>query len=297
MEEGWPPGLPEVDNVRDAVRSACAGFGPFEGSPMSMPMTTLGKLPVSRLVIGGNPVSGFSHGSPARDQAMFDYFTTANCKKLLRRCEECGVNTAFFRADNHVIRLFREYWNEGGKIQWVAQTVPGEDPVGNIRKAHRFGAKGVYLHGGTLEAYFSKGEKETVHRQLETIKELGLPAGCAAHYPPYLLEIEERGWAPDFYMVCLYHIEGYKGQLGVEQNEKFRHEDRPRALEAIRKLPRPCFAYKILAAGRLNPREAFHEVFSALKPTDGVNVGMFPPDAKSGDIVAENAGYVSEFAR
>jgi len=264
---------------------------------MPLPMTRLKDLQVSRLVVGGNPISGFSHGTPARDKAMFDYFTAENCKRLLRRCEECGVNTAFLRADNHVIRLLHEYWNEGGRIQWVAQTVPGEDPVGNIKKAHRFGAKGIYLHGGTMEAYFAKGEKEAVRTQLETIKELGLPAGCASHYPPFLLEIESLGWNPDFYLVCMYHLEGYKGQLGVEQNEKFRPEDRRPALEAIGQLPRPCFAYKILAAGRLNPREAFREVFSAIKPTDGVNAGMFPPDAKSGDIVAENCGYLKEFAR
>jgi len=263
---------------------------------MSVPMTRIGNLAVSRLVMGGNAISGFSHGTPARDKAMFDYFTAENCKRILRRCEECGINTVFLRADNHVIRLLNEYWNQGGKVQWVAQTVPGEDPVGNIKKAHRFGAKAVYLHGGTMEAYFAKGDKESVRKQLETIKELGIPAGCASHYPPYLLEIEGLGWNPDFYMVCMYHIEGYKGQLGVEQNEKFRHEDRNPALEAIRKLPKPCFAYKILAAGRLAPREAFKEVFAAIKPTDGVAVGMFPPDAKGGDIVAENCALVNEFA-
>ena len=108
--------------------------------------------------------------------------------------------------------------------------------------------------------------------------------------------VEERGWAPDFYMVCMYHIDGYKGKLGIEQDEKFKHEDRKKALEAIGKLPKPCFAYKILAAGRIAPREAFREVFSAVKPSDGVTVGMFPPDGSTGDIVAENAALVEEFA-
>jgi hypothetical protein len=261
---------------------------------MSLPMIAVRELKVSRLVLGGNPISGFGHGTPQRDQAMLDYFTAENAKKLFRRCEECGVNTVFMRADNHVIRLLREYWNEGGKIQWVAQTATGEDQVANIKKAKQFGAKAVYLHGGTMEDFFKRGEKDAIRRQIDTIHEVGLPAGCASHNPAYLLEIEERGWAPDFYMMCLYHIEGYKGKLGVEQHEKFRHEDRKVALETIRKLPRPCFAYKILAAGRLNPREAFKEVFSQIKPTDGVNVGMYPPDSKTGDIVAENCAIVNE---
>lgn len=267
-------------------------------SPESLrpPTIRIKGLTVSRLVLGGNPITGFSHGGPDRTEAMLDYFTTANVKKLLRRCEECGVNTAFLRADNHIIRLLREYWNEGGTIQWFAQTVPGTDPIVSIDKAKRFGASAVYLHGGTIDGQFERGEHDDVRRQLEHVKELGLPAGCASHVPANVLEIERRGWEPDFCMVCLYNISGYKGRLGVEQDEKFRHEDRAAALEAIGRIERPCFAYKILAAGRRDPREAFREVLSRIKPTDGITVGMFPPDAKSGDIVAENVAYLCEFS-
>ncbi|HHN46487.1 MAG TPA: hypothetical protein ENN09_03500 [Planctomycetes bacterium] len=265
-------------------------------SRLTVPGIRIGELAISRLVVGGNPVSGFSHGNPARTTAMLDYFSAANVKKLLKRCEECGIDTAFMRADNHVIRLMHEYWNEGGKIQWVAQTATEENPISNIEKAARFGAKAVYLHGGTIDTYFEEGRHDEVRKQLEKIRELGLPAGCASHIPENILEVEKRGWAPDFYMVCLYNIPGYKGKLGVDQDEKFRHDDRAKALDVMAQVPRPCIAYKILAAGRLEPRAAFKETFSRIKAADGVNVGMFPPDAASGDIVAENVGYVNEFA-
>jgi hypothetical protein len=262
---------------------------------MSLPRIKLGDLEVPRLMMGGNPLSGFSHGSPERTRQMLDYFTTENAKKLLRRCEESGVSAVVLRADNHVVRLLHEYWNDGGKLDWVAQTQSGMDPIRSIRHAAQFGAKAIYLHGGTIEEYFERGEKDQVRRQLEAIKEVGLPAGVASHYPPYLLEIEEQHWPTDFYMVCMYHIEGYRGKLGLDQHEKFIPEHRAHALKAIRDLPKPCLAYKILAAGRLDPRAAYKEVFEGIKPTDGVVVGMFPPDAKNGDIVAENAALVQEF--
>jgi len=264
---------------------------------MTLPTTNIKGLKVSRLVVGGNPISGFSHSSPERTKAMLDYFTVENCKRLLRRCEDAGINTAFLRADNHVMRLLHEYWNDGGRMKWFAQTVPGEDPFMNIDRAKRFGASGVYLHGGTIDGQFEKGEHEDVRKQLEHAKSLGIPAGCASHVPENILEVERRGWEPDFYMVCLYNTPGYKGKLGVEQDEKFNHADRAKALDVIASVKRPCFAYKILAAGRYEPRKAFREVFSRIKPIDGVNVGMFPPDSKAGDIAAENAGYVTEFAR
>jgi len=263
---------------------------------MSLPTIRIRNLTVSRLVVGGNPISGFSHAGPARTTAMLDYFTAENAKKLLRHCEECGINTGFMRADNHIIRLLREYWNEGGKIQWFAQTGTGESPDGDIRKAKACGAKAIYVHGGAVDSFCGSGDCESLRKQLDLIRELGLPAGCAGHNPQYLLEIERQSWAPDFYMVCLYNVLGYKGKLNAAGDEKFAPGDRKIALDAIAALPRPCFAYKILAAGRLNPREAFNEVFSRIKSSDGVAVGMFPPDAKSGDIVAENVAYVNEFA-
>ena len=96
-------------------------------------------------------------------------------------------------------------------------------------------------------------------------------------------------------MVSMYHIEGYQGKLGADKDEKFIPEHRTRALKVIRDLPKPCLAYKILAAGRLDPREAFKEVLENIKPSDGIVVGMFPPDAGSGDIVAENVAMTKEF--
>lgn len=262
---------------------------------LTAPPVRIKHLSISRIVVGGNPVSGFSHAGPGRTKAMLDYFSMENIKKLLKRCEECGINTAFMRSDNFIIRLMHEYWHAGGKIQWVAQTATEEDGISTIDKAKRFGACAIYVHGGVADTLFEKGEHEKVRKQLEHVKEVGLPAGIASHIPENIMEIEERGWNPDFYMVCLYNIPGYKGKLGVDEDEKFRHEDRAKALDVIAKVPRPCFAYKILAAGRVNPREAFKEVFSRIKPTDGVNVGMFPPDAK--DIVAENVALVNEFCK
>ncbi|MBM3495794.1 MAG: hypothetical protein FJX72_15935, partial [Armatimonadetes bacterium] len=52
---------------------------------------TLGRLSVSRLLVGGNPISGFSHQPGDRSQAMVRYFTCARIKSLLTSCEEAGI--------------------------------------------------------------------------------------------------------------------------------------------------------------------------------------------------------------
>jgi hypothetical protein len=60
----------------------------------------------------------------------------------------------------------------------------------------------------------------------------------------------------------------------------------------MRQTRKPCFAFKILAAGRIPDRgvdQAFRTAFESIKPTDGIYVGMFP---RVKDEVKENAERV-----
>jgi hypothetical protein len=65
----------------------------------------------------------------------------------------------------------------------------------------------------------------------------------------------------------------------------------------IQQVEQPCFAFKILAAGRKCAsqnvvRETFQYAFSHIKPTDGVIVGMYP---QFFDEIGANAKYTREF--
>ena len=64
------------------------------------------------------------------------------------------------------------------------------------------------------------------------------------------------------------------------------------AIACIRRIRKPCIAYKIMGAGRMDPRMAFEYAFESIKPTDVVNVGMYRGD-KDG-MVEENAALVRE---
>ena len=57
---------------------------------MPLPTTRIGSLTLTRLVMGGNPISGFSHAGAKRDGDMTDYFTAANVKALFRRLSTGG---------------------------------------------------------------------------------------------------------------------------------------------------------------------------------------------------------------
>lgn len=254
---------------------------------VTLPSIHLGALQVRRLICGSNAISGFSHMSAERSQAMLDYFTVANIKAFLASLEQGGIDAIIMRVDNFVMRVLKEYWAEGGSIKWIAQTAPEHrDPFKNISQAQRAGASAVFVHGGVVDRLFGQGESEAVRQQLAHIQKLKLPAGMAAHQPKHLLEAQQAGFPVDFYMVCMYQVGGYQGNQGQEPEENFNDAHRPLALEALRQLKRPCLAYKVMGAGRKRPEEGLRDVVAALRPTDGVIMGMFPEDAEN--IVQKN---------
>ncbi len=91
---------------------------------MSLDTVKIGTVSVSRLIIGGNTFSGFSHFGSQKDWEMRRYFTAARIKETLAEAERLRINTHIGRIDEHICCLLLEYWDDGGKIQWFAQTDP-----------------------------------------------------------------------------------------------------------------------------------------------------------------------------
>lgn len=269
------------------------------------PQVSFGPHRISRLIVGGNPVSGNSHWSPALDREMMDYFSAANVKKLLRACEAAGINTWQSRADRHIMRLLREYRNEGGKIQWIAQTASElADVFRNIRDAAAGGAIGVYHHGNRTDALFRSGKLDELRDILKAMKDAGVRAGVGTHVPEVVDVIESKGWEVDFYMTCLYNLTRPKDEVariaGREiQGEFFYDPDREKMLERVRRTQKPCLVFKVYGATRkcgsaAEMKNAMAQVLRYAKPSDALVIGMFP---KYKDQVTENCRLFAEVLR
>jgi hypothetical protein len=109
--------------------------------------------------------------------------------------------------------------------------------------------------------------------------------------------VESQGWDVDFYAGCVYNLtrteDEWRKALGGEliemPSEIYLQSDPARMYAFVRQTRKPCFVYKILAAGRVSERamdQAFKTAYDSIKPTDGVFVGMFP---RVKDEVRENA--------
>jgi len=251
-----------------------------------MPMVALGPLTVSRFILGGNPFSGNSHWSAEMSDRMRHWWTSTRIKECWRECERLGVTTFLGRGDNHIQRLLLEYWDEGGEIQWICQTAPERRSIeANIRQVCGTGARACYLHGGMADGIFRNGDPEQMRDWIALIRELGMVAGLASHNPEYPLRAEEMELGCDFYMCSFYDIYGRGGEI-------YEPADRAAMCATIRRIDKPCIAYKILAAGRNEPAEAFGFAFANIKPGDCVNVGVYRGD--NDDMVEDNVRTVEE---
>lgn len=234
-----------------------------------LPTIDLGGILVSRLIVGGNPFSGNSHQSVALSKEMRDYYTVERIKATLRECEAEGINTFLGRADSHIQRLLIEYWNEGGRIQWIAQTAPEMASLtDNIRRVGDTGARWAYVHGGQCDRLVAAGDIEPIRQAVAVGRDQGLIMGVGGHDPLTHLRLAELDLGIQFHCCSFYNLSARGG-------DTYLLEDRDRMIAAVRQLPTPVIAYKIMAAGRNDAEEAFAYAFSHLRNIDAVCVGVF----------------------
>jgi len=271
---------------------------------MELPAVNFFGHKVSRLIVGGNPISGNSHLSRETDREMVDYFTSENSKKLLFECERQGITAMQLRGDRHVLRLLHEYRSEGGKLLWIAQTVSElADIKASVRGMSAYQPIAVYLHGTRADNYWKTGMIDRLKADLAALRESGVPVGLGSHTPEVIQDSEEKGWDVDFYMASLYNpyklTPGWRESFlvsGKHEPEVYEDSDRDKMSSVIRQVKKPCLAFKILAAGRnaqtpQRLREAFEFALRSIKSSDAIVVGMFP---KGTDQVAKNAALLAD---
>lgn len=159
----------------------------------------------------------------------------------------------------------------------------------------------MHIQGETVDRAFQSGNMNPIRDACKQVLYLGIIVGVGTHKPEVISLVEEQGWDVDFYAGCVYNRtrtnEEWKkilnGELMEVDREIYVQSDPPRMYSVMRQSRKPCFAFKVLAAGRIQDRgtveQAFRTAFESLKPIDGIFVGMFP-HAK--DEVRENAEIV-----
>jgi len=251
----------------------------------TLPTIRMGTLEVSRLILGSNPFWGYSHKSPQLDEEMKRHYTDERIMQILDEAADCCLTTVTSPPDERWIKLWARYLENGGRLKiWISQCHghPGQMPE-EIDRSVKAGAKAIFIQGARVEEQFDQGNFSLLESWIKRIKEAGLPAGAAAHWPEIHPELERRKFPTDFYYQCMYNASKSKDYSAAE---------REKAVATIKRLEKPVIAYKILAAGRLTASEGFEYAFSHIRRKDGVCVGIYAKSAI--DQIRQNATYTEK---
>ncbi|HAX42696.1 MAG TPA: hypothetical protein PLF84_17455 [Bryobacteraceae bacterium] len=279
--------------------AAAAPLAAASQAPL-LPTVPLGKYPVSRLIIGSNPFSGYAYSLPSLAQHMRDWFTPENVEATLRSAERNGINTHQLSYLPEAIEQMAQLRESGSKLQYlVLSGGKMRDEPALIGEVAKRGPMAIVHHGGATDQRFKAGEHAKVKEFLARVRDSGVLVGMSSHLPENIAYAEEHGWDVDFYMASFHQLtrnaeetRKLTGEMGI--GTSFLEGDPARMCKVIRAVKRPCLAFKILAAGRVAEKrggleEAFRFAFENIKPTDAVIVGVYP---RFKDEVAENAAIV-----
>ena len=264
----------------------------------TLPTGTIGKVKLSRLICGGNLISGYAH---SRDliyvsPLLKHYFTDDKVMETWAVCEKHGINTMILNpADGRAAEVYAKYRAQGGRIQYLAQLGPDKNDLKTpVKVAKDAGAVGAFLLGNVGDAWTREGDVKLIGELLGIIKDAGLIAGVAGHELRTVMAVEKAGFAPDFYMKTLHDTNYWSKRRPDQMKEVIDNYgidnywcmDPKETIGYMSELKRPWLAYKVLAAGAITPRAGFQHAF--INGADFITVGMFDFQ------VAEDAAIANE---
>lgn len=239
-----------------------------------VPKGKIKNLEISRLIPGGNLVAGFVYSRDLlwASALVKEYFTDEKVIEILFLSEACGINTTIMRTDDQTIRILKEYWRRGGKIQWIAQTYPKNEDFSNIKIAVDGGAVGAFSQGGNAENYLKAERIDLLGRAIDYMRSQGLVAGTAAHVIGVPKACIANGIEPDFFMKTFHHHNYFSAPS--PDCKGFSWCDEPEeTVDFFKSCKTPWIAYKVLAAGAIKPNDGFKYAYE--NGADFTCVGMF----------------------
>jgi uncharacterized membrane protein YphA (DoxX/SURF4 family) len=278
----------------DAVSGASAitvEFKKLDALKGKLPEGKLGDLKISRMILGCNLIGGWSH---ARDliysSSLFKAYN--NDKKIIETlylAEQAGINTTMMVSQYYqVFNKFKSIYNS--KMQSICQTMlPEKDFLSGIDQAIDNGATVLYIQGNVGDRYVMDGKVDMIEKALQHIKKQGFLAGVGAHSIETIKACEKEGVAADFYVKTFHHDRYWSAHPEANREEysvittsspdhNKIHDNMwdlfpLKTIEFMKEVNKPWLAFKVLAAGAIQPKDGFRYAFE--NGADFIAVGMF----------------------
>lgn len=289
----------EERTLAQAIENGAATPGPGSKPatdivPGSLPSGKIGRVTVSRLLIGGNLIGGWAHSRDLMyaSKLFTSYNTEAKICETLELAQACGINT---------IQLDPACWGAIAKYNQQHST-PIQTMVciplladktqmqQEIQRQVDQGATLLYSHGGVTDSHMMNGGQiDVIGQMLDLIKAQGVPAGVGGHSLNMPIACEQHKLDPDYY-VKTFHMDSYWSATPKEQRKEYdwmnldaanhnanydnmwcnNPEETAAFMETVAK---PWVAFKVMAAGAIPPRRAFPNAYR--HGADFIIAGMF----------------------
>ena len=281
-------GVGAACSLEEKILLAAVESGKSERKPAApaaagqeMPCGKIGKLSISRIVLGGNLIGGWSH---SRDllyvSSLFKaYNTDAKVFETLELAQRCGINTI---QNDPAVRAIIAKYNKGRKepIQTMVCFHPQPSKKNMRTEIHRLiddGATLLYTHGMVADEQVRAGAIDVLGLAMDLVHEQGVPAGIGGHSLETPMACEKNKLNVDYY-VKTFHPDNYWSATpkanrdewcwynGTSPDHDKYHDnifcvDAEKTAAFMATVAKPWVAFKIMAAGAIPPRMAFPHAF------------------------------------
>jgi hypothetical protein len=297
----------------NTARGAPGGAPAIKVEPNSkgkMPMGKIGSLQVSRMLLGGNLLTHYTH---SRDlQYVYNlcahYNTEDKIHETMALAEAHGINTLSIHNPPGIVPMLKRYRQRyGGKIQWIICPIADitDDMKGYAEMTKELvdnGSEAIYLWGVRSDPLCAQGRMDLVRKAVEIAKDLGVPSGVGCHDLNVVVQCEKHNIPADFYIKTFHHHRYPSAPKPNELKGAYNEvpgywcRDPQETIEVMKNVTKPWIAFKVMAAGAIPPKDAFTYVFE--NGADHTLAGMFDFEiAEDTKILNEVLGNVKDRAR
>lgn len=241
------------------------------------PMTNVGGVEVSRIIIGSNSFLGYSHVSRARDRFLREYFTPERMADVMEVFAKRGVNAIMAPPSEAIRRAIDITFERTSQFIHYIST-PGKNLAGGLEGgidlSKELGATFCMPHVSYTDnnLVVDEGIIRGVEPLLARIRSLDMVPGLSTHRPETITVGDAAGYDIETYIQPINSI-GFLCSVETDW-----------VVRVINRTTKPIMCIKPFAAGRVLPPTGLQFVLNSCKPIDMVVVGTMSPYEAEEDL-------------
>ena len=241
------------------------------------PRTLVGGVSLSRLIVGTNWFSGYSHTSKAKDCFIKGYHTRQTIAEILAVFMNAGVDAIMGMPDpilRDAIHAAEDRTNRKAILivtpdfNILPGGPPENEPERVFDRCKELGATFCFPHQWITDMMIDRMNEviRGYDRYSRLIRERSMIPGLSTHMPETVVIADKSGADVESY-IQLYNAAGFLMQFEADW-----------IMRIIKNAKKPVMTIKPLAAGRLLPPVGLAFVWNTIREQDMVTIGTLTPD-------------------